>query len=143
MIRTAFEAVAPSSIMMDMLLGLLVDGDAPNITGWHQIVRVREKPCAYYRTFDLIDGEDLGPSYKHRQFAKNVTMKARVHWERSHKEIENIILARTGLHPNQFTHERDYFHAMTKVRGYMLEVLRTMHSSHRGLVLTGKIKEAA
>lgn len=142
MYHTAFDAISASSIMMDMLLGLLID-DAPNITGWHQIIRVREEPCAYYRTFDLIDGEDLGPSYKQRQFAKGVTMKARVHWEKHHKEIYEIILARTGLHPVQFTHEHDYFYAMARTSGYTLEVLRTLHSYHRGLVRSGHIKERA
>lgn len=140
---TAFEALSPNCIAMDMLLGLLLDGDACMRTGWHQIIKVREPDGSYFRTFDLIDGEDLGRSYTDRQFAKSVTLKARVHWARSHKEIAAVILARTGQHPTGFKHERDYFRAMSRATGYTLEVLRVLHSMHRGLVISHQLKEAA
>lgn len=143
---TAFEAVAPNSIQMDMLLGLLVH-DAPNVTGWHQIVQCKEPVAGdtvkVVRTFDLVDGEDLGPGYRDRTHAKHVTMKARVHWAEWHKHLFGIIKDQTGFDRQQFTHESVYFTARAQVResAYMWHVLTAMRSLHVALVRAGKLKE--
>lgn len=135
---TAFEAATATSIQMDMLLGLLVD-DAPQLTGWHQIIKCKD--LQDFRTFDLIDGEDLGRSYKDRQFARHVSMKARVHWARHDKWIMARVHAETGMHVSVFRNERLYFSALSKVTGYMRDVLLSMRSLHVALVKMHKLQE--
>jgi len=147
---TAFEAVRPESIQSDMLLGLLAD-DAPMLTGWHQIVRVREDMSdgvggdirnVYFRTFDLLDGEDLGRSYKERQFAKHVTMKARVHWAQRQDDVYAHVREVSGFFVHEFTHESVYFTAIARIRNpYVIETLRCMRSLHVSLVRNRQLQE--
>lgn len=129
----AIDFVKPDSPVMDALLALLLnESERVGVYGWHQPLKLSRDDAP--TIFDLIDGEELGRTYRERWLAKHVTQKAAVHWLGHHAAIEAQIANVSG--GKLLTHERHYHQALSRlpVGSAMESALRALLMLHNDLV---------